>query len=169
MIILRNLPLVIELEELFRNPRNLQYPESSYTWEKVDKACEKLFGVTSRQVTFYDPKTGNVNTEIPYEDTAYFEDDRFDVAEMCWEDAKSFFLAVGWDLSDEDGDEYHLAESFKAPIVCALHEVIPGCKFDPDGRMKPLFDYKGQRLSSPEAWKEGLESEVKDFLRKRRP
>lgn len=162
LIKLSELPGFQTAVELYQNPRNLQYPQAGYTQEKIDKISVGLFCITESDVeehTIPDP----IDEGVPLEEDEI--DDRYSACYYPWEDAKPFWEAIGWDLSDADGDEHYLAARFKFQIIATLRELVPGAKLCLDGNGVAAYSPWGG--PKEEVLEGDLEADAAAFLQNR--
>lgn len=162
LIKLRELPGFQYAVELYQNPRNLEYPTSSYTQEKIDKISVGLFCITELDVgknTIPDP----TDMGVPLEEDEI--DDRYSACYYGWEEAKPFWEAIGWDISDSDGDEHYLANLFKFQIIATVRQLVPGARLCLDG--KGIAAYSPWGGPKDELETANLKAEAEAFLRNR--
>lgn len=157
-IVFRDLPGIRRVEEIFRNPRALNSDNQFDTMAAINEVSNSLFCVTD-----YD--TGH-ELEWP-EDRIEDWELAFDVCGQPWEQARIFWDAIGWDLTDGNGEEHPHAHYFTRQIVAAIRGLMPEAQFHPDGTGKPAFDAWGDPHDTDAGLEERLQDEVKRFFAKR--
>lgn len=170
LIKLRDLPSFKTVIEIYRNPRNLEYPQAGYTGEKVYALSVGLFCITLEDVERFaimDTSPGEASDDQywpdPEVDPLYY-DSRYSACYHDWESSKPFWEAIGWDLSDDDGEKHYLACLFENQIIATVRELVPGAQLHLDGTGRAAYNFDGERVDTVE---QSLERDATAFLNSR--
>ena len=148
---LRDLPGVMQVEAMCRARVPFDPPHESETFRRIDEKSISLFGIT-------------------LDDTIYDEDDwdyeqRFSATWALWEQAQTYWEAIGWDLTDGKGQPLRCHWCFERQIIACMFNLVKGTVFTPDGSGRwageTNDELEARRL---EAWKEELERQAQRFL-----
>lgn len=158
LICLRELPGIRDVKEAWQNPRNHEYPASSYLAEKIDNASNALFCV--REYDTY------LDEDDPRDQDKY--EDQYQACELPYEVARPFWVALGWDLSGDDGKELNCADRFKRQIIAASGALVKGARFHPQGDGLAAYDHDGEYVGGAEQFEERLSGEAERWLMQRK-
>lgn len=158
MIAFRNLPGIQRVEEIFRHPGALSSENRVDTMWAINDVSNALFCVT-RYDTFADDGLDDDSIEA--------HELQFDVCDLPWSQARPFWEAIGWDISDGGGDEHPYVHYFARQIVAAVRGAMLEAKFCPAGDGKASFDPWGDRLDPERSMEDELNDEVARFFDKR--
>lgn len=159
---LRDLPGVMEIERKCGVAEAWDGYNRSWTRRRIDEVSISLFS-------------------LPHGETSYdcfeWEDDEDPPTQEQWDTLMSNALrpyseteqfwtqAMGWDITDGQGNELKCAHWFAAQIIICETGLVDGIAFTPDGNGKEPV-YEGRELSEEEL-AERLEDEVRAFLTRR--
>lgn len=124
--------------------------------EAIDKVSVSLFCIGPIE-TWWDQD----------EDAAFSEEEwelQFANVLRPYSEARPFWEAIGWDLSDGEGDELACAHWFGRQIIALEGGLVGSARFTPDGTGSLAED---EDADDPERWGEGLLSEVEEWLKGR--
>lgn len=167
---LRDLPGVAELEarlaKIDAHPNPEWAPENDNLLDDTQRLCERLFGITLLDTWFdYDA--------LRFDEKWEYDEDEIERQAAEWEqnfnfldaendaDRELIWSAMGWDVSDGQGEDLGCLGYFERAIVCAakgLRGRLPGA---------PLTD---EELAEQEPDIEAkLRAEAAGFARRRKP
>jgi hypothetical protein len=174
LIVLRDLPGVAHISELCLNPRNFEYPQSSYTNVAIHDASVGLFCISAWDTTSYDDdiegddaETEEEGGEEDLDGEEVHPEDRYQVTVLPWPASKPFWEAIGWDISDGRGNELVSAHYFARQIIACVGGLVEGAEFHPNGDGTAAFDDDGQPINRDQAWVDTLETQAAEFLRRK--
>lgn len=169
LIRLRDLPGVQRANDLCRNPRNFDYPQSSYTAAELAEISIRLFGIPEWETWWHAPtpeynfETGQYET-INEDENERIEREEYEVqfhaTRLAWAEAEVFWEVIGWDLSDGDGGELLSAHCFARQIIAVTGELIEGAKFTIDGTGR----WEPDDIDESESLEERLRREAEQFM-----
>lgn len=169
VISLRDLPGIQRASDLCRNPRNFDYPQSSYTAEELAEISIRLFGIPEWETWWpiptpeYNPVTNNVEFTVEEERERIEREEyenQFGATKLPWQQAKAFWNALGWDLSDGADAELICAHCFARQIIAVTGELVDGAKFTPDGSGR----WQPDDLDATDSLEERLKREAEQFI-----
>jgi hypothetical protein len=172
LIKLRDLPGVERATQLCRNPRNFDYPQSSYTAEELAGISISFFGIPEWETWWLPPESdGNAELrqgKLSEEDLAEIEESReyeeqFNVTKIPWTEARVFWEALGWDLSDGNENELISAHCFARQIIVVAGDLVEGVRLTIDGT--GVWD--PEETEAIETVEERLRREADEFMRGR--
>jgi hypothetical protein len=194
LVRLRDLPGVQGITDLCRNPRNFDYPQSSYTAEKIAAVSIGLFGITQWDTEFCHAKpvfeddddeedsAADESDEVPpavldaydlwtqarrtYQEQSVAYEAQFHPTRVPWSEIEPFWLALGWDLSDGKGAELVSAHCFARQIIAAARGLVPGAVLTLDG--SGAWGAEGAEQVSGDTLEERLKREADAFIARRR-
>lgn len=167
MNIFRNLPGVIEIEEICRNPDNLKRDEVRLeNFEKIDRVSANLFGIIANDTYGHWPEDGepDVESRLFQEAEQHYE--------ICdWEylgDAITVWNMLGWDLANAKGEELFCAPHFTRQIIAVEKQLVKGAEFYPlaDGTRPEFLKSDEDRRLEAYLLEEKLKQEAENFRRK---
>lgn len=158
LTVFRDLPGIRRIEEIFQHPHALSSERRIDTVQAIDDTSNSLFCVTE-----YDTWP-----EDDWDDERlYAHEAPYHVCDLPWGEARAFWEAIGWDISDGEGAEHPNVHYFARQIIAAVRGLMPEAKFCPAGDGKAAFDSWGDPLDSETTAEEKLKAEVARFFEKR--
>lgn len=127
LILLRDLPGVREIEELCWNPENLDPPRAIDTFSKIDVISARLFGIWETDTYLEElPENPSEAALAAHEEwEAHFSPCYYEYED----EVVTLWNALGWDLSNENGEELFCAEHFSRQIIAAIKGLLPEAVF----------------------------------------
>ncbi len=162
LIELRTLPGISRVIDLYAKPDCWDYPNSIETMAIVNEASAGLFAITHDD-TLADEETVFLSDEGDEPFTLEEYEERFNATRAAWPEARTFFEAIGWDLSDGRGSQLICAPLFERQIIAVAFDLVDGAAFTPDGSGS-WSGYDSDEPEDEEAMAERLEREVAAFL-----
>ena len=182
LIRLRDLPGIQRASDLCRNPRLWDYPQRSYTQQEIDEISISLFSITAADTIF---EIGDYFDDDQFDDDQFEDDDEVDedtsdpqtadsyeanfgAASAPWDDStRTFWEAIGWDLSDGRGKELICAHLFARQIIAVEGKLVEGARFSADGSGREYFGDADGEDGGDDVIAHRLQREVDAFLAKR--
>lgn len=159
VIVFRDLPGIQRVEEIFRNPWALAKDRQRATFEALNDISNSLFCVREYDTLADDDLDEEAleKYELP-----------FDVCDLPWDEARPFWEAIGWDISDGRGNEYPYAHYFTRQIIAATRSLMVEARFCPDGSGVAAFHPWGGKIADEQQFETALQAEVDRFFKNRR-
>lgn len=158
---LRDLPGIAEIELKCKSPSYFDERNKAETLEEIDRVSVGLFSLPY-WLTQYDHFIWDDVDDAPSEDE--WETILWN-AQRQYNDARQFWDALGWDLTDENGTELDCAHWFARQIILAESGWIEGVELTPDG--SGSLDLQDNEPLSEDELAERLASEAQAFLLRR--
>ncbi len=159
VIALRDLPGIADIERRMNLPNAQWAPENDNLKEDIDKVSRRLFGIAESDTDYL--WRADLSSD---ENSKAFDawELNFRLAYVVFEDAEPVWRALGWDISDGEGNPLTCAWEFDRQIICAAkglrgHQPILEAANDEAA--------SEEALRSAESWAEGLAREAKRFRR----
>lgn len=128
--VLRDLPGVAELEARLRSvaadPNPLKAPEAKDLERDVDNLSKRLFGITEADTDF-DPEAGDYS-RMPIDQVHAAWDvwnAQFDEIGGTPEEIIASFAALGWDVTDGQGDVLKALDKLDCQILAVAKGLVP--------------------------------------------
>jgi hypothetical protein len=160
LIRLRDLPGVQRATDLCRNPRNFEYPQAAYTSAEIAEISIRLFGITEWDTLWDIPEEGPL-PDVSDEEAEY--ELQYEPTRLPFEQARIFWEAIGWDISDGARKELVSAHCFARQIIAVTRELVEGAAFTPDGSGR----YAREDPGAEEELEDRLLREAEQFMKGR--
>jgi hypothetical protein len=167
LITLRDLPGVASISGWCHQPDRWQYPTVIDTMAALDEVSIGLFSITRDDTRSEEGMEFTADEgEEPF--TAEEYEERFNATRAPWPEARQFYEAIGWDLSDGHDGELICAHWFARQIIAATLGLVEGARLTPDGSGKwSTHDDDDETATDDDDMAKRLENEVAAFLAKR--
>lgn len=158
----------MQVEAMCRAGTPFDPPNIAETTQRIDDVSIGLFGVTLEDTICHDYDEFPADDgEEPFTPEEY--EKRFSATWAPWDQAKPFWEAIGWDLTDGKGKPLKCHWCFERQIIACSFELVEGARFTPDGSGRwqgAIAEELDERRL--QAWTEELRRQVQSFLEKKR-